>query len=403
MPELGDGRQREELRPDLASSGRTRRAATSGAVRAEADRRDVGIRACTRDGSCASSAVSSTPVEVEHDAVGSRSARARARSAPGPSRITRVYSWAGHSRADATCAASAQAADGTRAARAGTSSHWQSATARERSSRLRAARRGELAARHRSPASVSRRREPPARRRRSRPDATSASARSAGGTGRRRAPAIRSCRPSRRGSIGEPCVSHSLDPRNDKNQSDRSISSKTDNVQPACSWGFSPVPSTRARAGTPRASVVLPAPRSPASVTTMPPRRAPARRAPAASVAAASGSSRLRSTSSLGHRGTGGSSRTVAYARTHAAAAATPPPAPTRLGGARRGHRGAGAGARLREVGIADTDLADEEGACSTGSTPDGTARWIIWHGMGQPAHARRSSFPARCASSPRA
>ena len=179
-----------------------------------------------------------------------------------------MYSCAGHSRAEAIRAALAHArrheraappAAAATAARAGaraTRRHARRSAGRaaaiivDQASLTRAGVRRDRAALDRSRSSAGmRERERHVRRR---------------AAGPRRAPAIRPGRPRRRGSIRRSLPSPiRLDRRTDKNQSDKSISSKTDNVQPACRSGFSPVPSSRARAGSPRTSVVLPAPSSP--------------------------------------------------------------------------------------------------------------------------------------------
>ena len=137
----------------------------------------------------------------------------------------------------------AHAADGTTSCAAGSSSHGRRAPALERHARLRASVRGSGCG-HRASGIVHR--PPCALRARARARHRAASARMRERHReirrrqqiRRRAPAIRPGRPRRRGSnrrvLPFPIP---LDRRTDKNQSDKSISSKTDNVQPACRSG----------------------------------------------------------------------------------------------------------------------------------------------------------------------
>ena len=273
MAELGHRLQREHLRVHLALD--VEHDAQEPARRgADADRRDVRIAAAARaPRACASSGVASTRARSSTTRSGCFSSTSWYSIGAADSRMRRVYSCAGHRRADAICNA-APCATPADSGIAGTTSH-DSARRRSSETPVSPVRSGaetrRIASTHRLPRSVcahARQRSPGALRRERQRQ------RDIRGRQQRRdalrpfdqayrvvAKAFGKARCFPFLGIGEPIKINVIEV----------YARKRDNVQPARTSGSSPrlrIPSAR---NSPRTSVVLPAPRSPDSVTTMPP------------------------------------------------------------------------------------------------------------------------------------
>ena len=166
------------------------------------------------------------------------------------STMTRVYSCAGHRRADAIRAACAHAA-GASALRGG-QQHPLAEPPPLQTDTISAPReramRGDLGVASVTGAPSARRRD-----RVRRPSCAGVRKRRSTGPAGGNRPATRSGHSTRhalslRKQSARPAVSHSLDLRTDKNQSDTSINSKMDNIQPGCTSGLFTGPSSPARA-----------------------------------------------------------------------------------------------------------------------------------------------------------
>ncbi len=202
--------------------------------------------------------------------------------------ITRVYSCDGQRRAEATRAAAPTRLPERRAPPRGRAATGRRAAARAILAIARARRDGvdraqalltglRVRAQHKfAPAAVARpamrEREREIRRGQPRPTRSGHS--------------TRQTLSSRKHRRAPPFPIHS-DRRTDKNQSDKSINSKTDNVQPACRSGSSPDLASQAREGN-RARALSCRCRARPTASRSSPGERDARRAPAASVAAAS-------------------------------------------------------------------------------------------------------------------
>ena len=183
-------------------------------------------------------------VEIEHEAMRMLQRRpADARSDAGDSRIdARVFLRRPQPRRRDAARRCAHATPAQRAAPPARRATGSSAPALERNAGQPVAaampKRASIAARHRSPRSVCARSVSSRPASCGSPDTRASARRPAGGS----SPATRSGHSTRqtassRKQSARPAVSHSLDRRTDKNQSDRSISSKTNNVQPTCRSG----------------------------------------------------------------------------------------------------------------------------------------------------------------------
>ena len=200
-----------------------------------------GSEACTRSGSCASSGVSAAPCRSRTTRFGSLSKATLVRDRNRLPRGRRACTPAPATSAPTRCARRSPTPRKEQAAcAAGRSNHRQTC---RRSSDIVTMPSGGRRARSLRPGIAH---LLPCRRRAraagpappDRPDTQASTRDPAPAADRRPARAIRSCRPSRCGSNRRvPPFPIRLDRRTDKNQSDKSICSKADNVQPARSWG----------------------------------------------------------------------------------------------------------------------------------------------------------------------